>query len=147
MATLKGIGALFGIGTNATAGVVINAASHRTGSDYTWSATVDELESTVGETVGLAVRNKRKEITITVVVCSDAVPPTLADAGTEINTVLKTPGTAVTITSAVGGTSLTEIAGSYMLLASRFRETNTGFAVLECDLIKHDGISSYADIA
>lgn len=143
MPTLKGVGAVFGTWTTGTAGVVIAATDSKTGSDFSWSGTVDELDDSDGDTVGCAVRNRTKEITITVIPASTSV----TNARLEVNNLLTTPGTPVTITSTDTVTSITDIAGSYMLLATRFRETNTGFATFECDVKQWEGITSYADIA
>jgi hypothetical protein len=143
MATLKGVGAIFGTATTATAGVVIAATDSRTGSDFTWDGVVDELEDSSGETKGCAVRNTTKEITLTIIPAST----TIALARTEAIALLKTPGTAVTITSTDGATAITPVAGAYMLLRSRFRETNSGFAVVECDVKQWSGITDYTTIA
>lgn len=144
MATLKQVAAIFSVKT--VGEIASTALTYTQSSDFNWSAGIAELMDAGGDTVGCAIHDKRKEITLTCVMSSNLGTQTYLDALNDLNAVLIGPGTVCTVTCPFGGGSVSAIAGSYMVVAQRLREANNQYAMFEVDLIKHANISSYADI-
>ena len=136
MATQKGIGVSWGIGTtNITAGAGV---LRNTGQSLSKEVELIEHRDTSGEVKGVTTFNATQGLEL------DVYPAgtTLATAA-EALVSFPAPGSAVTLTDS--GDS--EIAGEWMVVSSSKRKTNTDKVIGTLSLKKWAGISSYTTIS
>jgi hypothetical protein len=136
MATQKGIGVVWGIGTNnVTAGTgVLRPTQQALAKDIE----MIEHRDTTGEVVGTTTFNGTRTLEL------DVYPAgtTLANA-TDAAINIPAPGSTVALTD----TNDTEIGTTWLVTASSKRKTNTDKTVVTLSLKRWDGISTYTTIS
>jgi len=136
MATQKGIGVVWGIGTNnVTAGTgVLRPTQQALAKDIE----MIEHRDTTGEVVGTTTFNGTRTLEL------DVYPAgtTLANA-TDAAINIPAPGSTVALTDA----NDTEIGTTWLVTASSKRKTNTDKTVVTLSLKRWDGISTYTTIS
>lgn len=131
--TLKGMGAVWGVGALTFSGVVITSSVAKYQSmDYARESDEAELLNESGETVGLSLFDHRRRINLSVIPTGASV----AAARTNLSTCLPDVGELITLTadpniSASSPQTMDTHGGKYIVESASNSRTNNGFSIID----------------
>ena len=139
-ATRTGLAVVWGSGNlTSTSGVVLNSGVGQIQEiSFERSHEETELRNEIGDPVGMASTNRKKNLNITVVPSDTATKDGVDSATANMNTLIAKPGTTVRIVDADSSGIASDHTGDYQLMSCRVRRTNNDHAVLEFSLEQFD---------
>lgn len=133
---LKGQGAVWGVGGVTFTGIAISSTTGRIQSaDITRDSEIEPLNDASGETVGRAYFNAKKTATVNVIPSNAG---TIATARTNLDTMIPTPGSTITLADADSTITDGLHSGVYLIDSARLNRTNRSFAAVEMNLTQFD---------
>ena len=128
--TLKGLGAVWGVGDVSFTGLITSAEAKYQSLDFARVAQKAKLQNEVGDTAGEAYYDQEHTLTVTVI----PTGATVAAARTNLSACLPAPGTLVTFVDPESTIADGTHTGKYIVDSARNGRTNTGYATIILDV-------------